>query len=192
MGAVEKGRHMMMISYNLHGMTLPRYDSDEYDDLENYFEMLTDSFVYARNVSIWMCSFYDCYSVGSKNIDNAVQYEMFKRDMPLKNYDDKPRVGVFFVYFDYNESKRDDVWFMCKLMHEMFKIEVDVVLKKVLKLKTFGYSTRIGITGVYPKGNTVSLEYADLMDCMHFSPKSVSRELFHRLCVACGSDLTLD
>ena len=35
MGAVEKGKHMMMISYNLHGMTLPRYDSDEYDDLDD-------------------------------------------------------------------------------------------------------------------------------------------------------------
>ena len=85
MGAVEKGNHMMMISYNLHGMTLPRYDSDEYDDLEDYFDMLTQSFVYARNVSIWMCSFYDCRSVGSRTIDNAVQYEMFKRDMPLMN-----------------------------------------------------------------------------------------------------------
>ena len=85
MGVVEKGKHMMMISYNLHGMTLPRYDSDEYDELEDYFDMLTDSFVYARNVSIWMCSYHDCYSVGSDNIDTAVRYEMFKRDMPLKN-----------------------------------------------------------------------------------------------------------
>ena len=99
---------------------------------------------------------------------------------------------MFFVYFDYNESKRNDVWFMCKLMNELFKIEIEFVLKKVLKLKTFGYSTRIGITGVYSKGKTVSLEYADLMDCMHFSPKSVSMELFHRLCVPFGSDLTLD
>ena len=85
MGAVAKGQHMMMISYNLYGMTLPPYDSEDYDELEDYFDMLTDSFVYARNVSIWMCSYYDCRSVGSKNIDNAVQYEMFKRDMPLKN-----------------------------------------------------------------------------------------------------------
>ena len=85
MGVVGKGKHMMMISYNLHGMTLPRYDSDEYDELEDYFDMLTDSFVYARNVSIWMCSYHDCYSVGSDNIDTAVRYEMFKRDMPLKN-----------------------------------------------------------------------------------------------------------
>ena len=117
---------------------------------------------------------------------------MFNRDMPLKNYDDKPRVGVFFVYFDYNESKRNDVWFMCKLMNELFKIEIEFVLKKVLKLKTLGYSDRIGITGVYSKGHSYTLEYADLMDCMHFSPKSVSMELFHRLCVAFGSDLTLD
>ena len=57
MGAVVKGKHMMMISYNLHGMTLPRYDSDEYDDLEDFFDMLTDTFVYARNVSIWVCSY---------------------------------------------------------------------------------------------------------------------------------------
>ena len=83
MGALARGKHMMMISNNLHGMTLPRYDSDEYDDLEDYFDMLIDSFVYARNVSIWMCSFYDCYSVDSKNIDDVVQYEMFKRNMPL-------------------------------------------------------------------------------------------------------------
>lgn len=183
---------MMLISYKLHGMNLPRYDSDEYDDLENYFDMLTDTFVYARNVSIWMCSFYDCYGVGSKYIDNAVQYEMFKRDMPLNNYDDKPRVGVFFVYFDYNESKRNDVWYMCKLMNELFKIDIEFVLKKVLKLKTFGYSDRMEITCVYSKGHTVSLEYAELMDCMHFSPKSVSIESFHRLCVSFGSDLTLD
>ena len=99
---------------------------------------------------------------------------------------------MFFVYFDYNESKRNDVWFMCKLMNELFRIEIEFVLKKVLKLKTFGYSTRIGITGVYSKGKTVSLEYSDLMDCMHFSPKSISMELFHLLCVAFGSDLTLD
>ena len=99
---------------------------------------------------------------------------------------------MFFVYFDYNESKRNDVWFMCKLMNELFKIEIDFVLKKVLKLKTLGYSTRIGITGVYPKGNTVSLEYADLMDCMHCSPKTISMELFHRMCVSFGSDLTFD
>lgn len=84
MGAVAKGKHMMMISYNLHGMLLPRYDSEEYDELEDYFDRLTDTFVYASNVSIWMCSFYDCYSVGSTNIDTAVRYEMFKRDMPLK------------------------------------------------------------------------------------------------------------
>ena len=45
---------------------------------------------------------------------------------------DKPRIGVFFVYFDYNESKRNDVGFMCKLMNELFKIEIDFVLKKVL------------------------------------------------------------
>ena len=100
---------------------------------------------------------------------------------------------MFFVYFDYNESKRNDVWFMCKLMNELFKIEIEFVLKKVLKLKTFGYSNRMGgITGVYSKGHSYTLEYADLMDCMHFSPKSVSMELFHRLCVAFGSDLTLD
>ena len=59
MGAVAKGKHMMMISYNLHGMTLPPYDSEDYDELEDYFDMLTDTFVYASNVSIWMCSFYD-------------------------------------------------------------------------------------------------------------------------------------
>ena len=85
MGAVEKGKHMMLISYNLDGMLLPRYDSDEYDELEEYFDRLTDTFVYVHNVSIWMCSFYDCRGVGLTNIDNAVQYEMFKRDMPLKN-----------------------------------------------------------------------------------------------------------
>ena len=84
MGGTVKGKHMMMISYNYDGMLLPRYDSEEYDDLEEHFDMLTDTFVYARNVSIWMCSYYDCYSVGSRNIDTAVQYEMFKRDMPLK------------------------------------------------------------------------------------------------------------
>lgn len=105
---------------------------------------------------------------------------------------DKPRVGVFFVYFDYNESKRNDVWFMCKLMNELFKIEIDFVLKKVLKLKTLGYTDHIEISGVYSNGYTYSLEYSDLMDCMHFSPKSISMELFHRLCVAFGSDLTLD
>ena len=192
MGAVVKGKHMMMISYNLHGMTLPPYDSDEYDELEDYFDMLTDSFVYERNVSIGMCSYYDCHTVGSRTIDNAVQYEMFKRDMPLKNYDDKPRVGVFFVYFDYNESKRNDVWFMCKLMNELFKIEIEFVLKKVLNLQTLGVSYRPKITGVYSKGHSYALEYAYLMDCMHFSPKTISMELFHRLCVAFGSDLTLD
>lgn len=75
---------MMMISNNSYdGITLPRYDSDDYDDLEYCFDMLTETFLYASNVSIWMCSFYDCNSVGSRNIDNVVQYEMFKRDMPL-------------------------------------------------------------------------------------------------------------
>ena len=192
MGAVEKGKHMMMISNNYDGITLPPYDSDKYDGLEDCFDRLTDTFVYARNVSIWMCSYHDCDSVGDENIDTAVRYEMFKRDMPLKNYDDKPRVGVFFVYFDYNESKRNDVWFMCKLMNELFKIDIEFVLKKVLKLKTFGYSNRMEITGVYSKGHTVSLEYADLMDCMHFSPKTISMELFHRMCVSFGSDLTFD
>ena len=194
MGAVEKGKHMMMISYNLHGMLLPRYDSEEYDDLEDYFDRLTDTFVYASNVSIWMCSFYDCHGVGSKNVRDVAQYEMFKRDMPLTKYDmyDKPRVGVFFVYFDYNESKRNDVWFMCKLMNELFKIEIEFVLKKVLNLQTLGVSYRPKITGVYSKGHSYALEYAYLMDCMHFSPKPISMELFHRLCVAFGSDLTLD
>ena len=105
---------------------------------------------------------------------------------------DKPRVGVFFVYFDYNESKRNDGWFMCKLMNELFKIEIEFVLKKVLKLKMLGYSDRIGITGVYSKGHSYTLEYADLMDCMHFSPKSISMELFQRLGVTFGRDLTLD
>ena len=38
-------------------MTLPRYDSEDYDELEDYFDMLTDSFVYASNVGIWMCSY---------------------------------------------------------------------------------------------------------------------------------------
>ena len=99
---------------------------------------------------------------------------------------------MFFVYFDYNESKRNDVWFMCKLMNELFKIEIEFVLKKVLKLKTLGYSTRIGITGVYSKGHSYTLEYADLMDCMHFSPKTISMALVHRMCVAFGSALTLD
>ena len=99
---------------------------------------------------------------------------------------------MFFVYFDYNESKRNDVWFMCKLMNELFRIEIEFVLKKVLKLKTFGYSNRMEITGVYSKGKTVSLEYADLMDCMHCSPKTISMELFHRMCVSFGSDLTFD
>ena len=192
MGAVAKGQHMMMISNNYDGITLPPYDSDKYDELEDYFDMLTDTFVYASNVSIWMCSYYDCHTVGSRTIDNAVQYEMFKRDMPLKNYDDKPRVGVFFVYFDYNESKRNDVWFMCKLMNELFKIETEFVLKKVLNLQTLGVSYRPKITGVYSKGHSYALEYAYLMDCMHFSPKTISMELFHRLCVAFGSDLTLD
>ena len=84
MGGVVKGKHMIMISTNYNGMTLPRYDSDEYDDLEDCFDMLTDTFVYASNVSIWMCSYYDCYSVGSKKSEDVVQYEMFKRDMPLK------------------------------------------------------------------------------------------------------------
>ena len=99
---------------------------------------------------------------------------------------------MFFVYFDYNESKRNDVWFMCKLMNELFKIEIDFVLKKVLKLKPLGYTDLMGITGVYSKGYSYTLEYADLMDCMHYSPKSISMKLFHRLCVAFGSDLTLD
>ena len=85
---------------------------------------------------------------------------------------------MFFVYFDYNESKRNDVWFMCKLMNELFKIEIDFVLKKVLKLKTLGYTDRMGITGEYSKGHSYTLEYADLMDCMHFSPKTISMELF--------------
>ena len=85
MGAVVKGKYMMMISNNYDGITLPPYDSDKYDELEDYFDMLTDTFVYASNVSIWMCSYYDCHTVGSRTIDNAVQYEMFKRDMPLKN-----------------------------------------------------------------------------------------------------------
>ena len=85
MGAVVKVKHMMMISYDIHGMLLPSYDSEEYDELVDYFDRMTDTFVYASNVGIWMCSYYDCRSVGSKNIDNAVQYEMFKRDMPLKN-----------------------------------------------------------------------------------------------------------
>ena len=134
MGALARGKHMMMISNNYDGITLPPYDSDKYDELEDYFDRLTDTFVYASNVSIWMCSFYDCHGVGSKNVLDVAQYEMFKRDMPLTKYDmyDKPRVGVFFVYFDYNESKRNDVWFMCKLMNELFKIEIDFVLKKVL------------------------------------------------------------
>ena len=84
MGAVAKGKHMMMISNNYDGITLPTYDSEKYDELEDCFDMLTDTFVYASNVSIWMCSYYDCHTVGSRTIDNAVQYEMFKRDMPLK------------------------------------------------------------------------------------------------------------
>ena len=84
MSGVVKGKHMMMITNNYDGITLPPYDSDKYDELEDCFDMLTDTFLYASNVSIWMCSFYDCYSVSSKNIDNVVQYEMFKRDMPLE------------------------------------------------------------------------------------------------------------
>ena len=80
---VGKGKHYMIISNNDYGMTLPSYDSDDYDDLEDYFDMLTDTFVYARNVSIWMCSYYECYSVLSRNLEGGVQYEMFKRDMPL-------------------------------------------------------------------------------------------------------------
>ena len=99
---------------------------------------------------------------------------------------------MFFVYFDYNESKRNDVWFMCKLMNELFKIEIEFVLKKVLKLQTLGVSYSPKIHGVYSNGVSYTLEYADLMDCMHFSPKSISMELFQRLCVAFGSDLTLD
>ena len=83
MSGVGKGKHMMMISNSFNGITLPPYDSDDYDDLEEYFDMLTDNFVYASNVSIWMCAYYDCYSVGSKNLEGVVQYEMFKRDMPL-------------------------------------------------------------------------------------------------------------
>ena len=107
-------------------------------------------------------------------------------------YYNKPRVGVFFVYFDYNESKRNDVWFMCKLMNELFKIEIEFVLKKVMNLQTLGVSYRPKITGVYSKGHSYTLEYSDLMDCMHFSPKTISMELFQILCVAFGSDLTLD
>ena len=84
MGAVEKGKHMMMISTNYNGVYLPPYDSEKYDELEDCFDMITDTFVYASNVSIWMCSFYDCHGVGSKNVRDVVQYEMFKRDMPLK------------------------------------------------------------------------------------------------------------
>ena len=99
---------------------------------------------------------------------------------------------MFFVYFDYNESKRNDVWFMCKLMNELFKIEIEFVLKKVLNLQTLGVSYRPKITGVYSKGHSYALEYAYLMDCMHFSPKTISMELFQILCVAFGSDLTLD
>ena len=59
-------------------------------------------------------------------------------------------------------------------------------------MKTLGYTERIGINGVYSKGATYTLEYADLMDCMHCSPKTISMELFHRMCVAFGSDLTFD
>ena len=99
---------------------------------------------------------------------------------------------MFFVYFDYDESKRNNVWYMCKLMNELFKIEIEFVLKKVMWLHTLGFSQKPAISGVYSKGHTYTLEYSDLMDCMHFSPKSVSMELFHRLCVAFGSDLTLD
>ena len=105
---------------------------------------------------------------------------------------DKPRIGVFFVYFDYNESKRNDVGFMCKLMNELFKIEIEFVLKKVMNLQTLGVSYRPKIYGVYSKGATYTLEYADLMDCMHCSPKTISMELFHRMCVSFGSDLTFD
>ena len=56
------------------------------------------------------------------------------------------------------------MWFMCKLMNELFKIEIDFVLKKILKLKTLGYTDRIGMTGEYSKGHSYTLEYADLMD----------------------------
>ena len=83
MVGVVKGKHMMMISNNYDGITLPPYDSEKYDELEDCFDMLTDTFVYASNVSIWMCSFYDCCSVGSKHVLDVAQYEMFKRDMPL-------------------------------------------------------------------------------------------------------------
>lgn len=93
---------------------------------------------------------------------------------------------MFYVYFDYDESKRNNVWFMCKLMNELFKIEIDFVLKKVMNLKTLGVTYRPEIHGTY------TLSYADLMDCMHCSPKSISMELFHRMCVSFGSDLTFD
>ena len=99
---------------------------------------------------------------------------------------------MFFVYFDYDESKRNDVWYMCKLMNELFQIEIEFVLKRVMRLKSFGASFTPTISGVYSKGATYTLEYANLMDCMHSNPKSISIELFHRLCVAFGSDLTLD
>ena len=99
---------------------------------------------------------------------------------------------MFFVYFDYNESKRNDVWYMCKLMNELFKIDIEFVLKKVMNLKSLGDSFSPNISGVYSKGMTYTLEYADLMDCMHFSPKTISMELFHRMCVSFGSDLTFD
>ena len=100
---------------------------------------------------------------------------------------DKVRAGVFFVYFDYDESKRNNVWFMCKLMNELFKIEIGFILKKVMNLKTLGVTYRPEIHGA-----TYTLSYADLMDCMHFGPKGISMELFHLMCVAFGSDLTLD
>ena len=99
---------------------------------------------------------------------------------------------MFFVYFDYNERKRNDVGFMCKLMNELFKIEIEFVLKKVLNLQTLGVSYRPKIIGVYSKGHSYALEYADLMDCLHCSPKTISMELFHRMCVSFGSDLTFD
>ena len=91
-------------------------------------------------------------------------------------YYGKPRVGVFFVYFDYNESRMNDVWYMCKLMNELFTIENDFVLKKVLNLQTLGVSYSPKIHGVYSNGVSYTLEYADLMDCMHFIPKIASIE----------------
>ena len=99
---------------------------------------------------------------------------------------------MFFVYFDYDERKRNDVRYMCKLMNELFRIEIEFVLKKAMKLNTLGTSNGLEICGEYSKGMIYSLWYSDLMDCMHSSPKTVSIELFHRLCVAFGSDLTLE